>query len=222
MRACKIDRNQPENIIKHGENSGRVCCCAICSVSFKSYYRTKYCNLHKKEARHAQGGAGKERRKTGSTIKKCLQCNAEFRAHNSAKRKYCSYACHLDSGGAKRAGEAAVMAKRKYGNKKDANHHEVFNAILEITTAKDLSDAGCGVPDGLAWVEGAWLLFDVKNPKTGYGKRGLNERQKKWAIDWKGGPVYLIYNEDEARLFAKGELDTIKRFPDEAVGVKCE
>lgn len=107
------------------------------------------------------------------------------------------------------------MSKKKYGAKKDANHKEVFDAIRSLTAAHDLSDAGMGIPDGLAWVLDGWQLFDVKNPKTSYGRRGLNPLQKKWASDWRGGPVYLIYNVDEAIRFAQGKLDGLKRFPEE-------
>lgn len=143
---------------------------------------------------------------------KCLHCAAEFTSSPSTNRKYCSYQCFLDSGGALRAGEAAVMAKKKYGVKKDANHDEIFEAMRIHTAVHDLSSAGFGVPDGLAWINDGWHLFDVKNPKTTYGRKGLNSRQKKWAADWRGGPVYLIYSVEEALCFVKGDLEKTKRF----------
>ncbi len=105
---------------------------------------------------------------------------------------------------------------KKYGSKKDANHKEIFSVIKKITAVHDLSAMGFGVPDGLAWCgEKGWQLFDVKNPNTGYGRRGLNNKQKEWASDWRGGPVYLIYNVDEAINFSKGNFDGIKRFPEQ-------
>lgn len=143
----------------------------------------------------------------------CEHCGTRFRSSPSSNRKFCGYQCFVDSGGPRRAGEAAVKSMKKYGAKKDANHKEVFAAISEITAVKDLSAAGCGVPDGIAWVDGGWHLFDVKNPNTGYGKRGLNKRQKSWADDWRGGPVFLIYTVEEARRFARGNFCEIKRFP---------
>lgn len=109
------------------------------------------------------------------------------------------------------------MAKTKYGAKKDANHREVFDAISRFTAVHDLSNAGFGVPDGIAWINGGWQLFDVKNPATRYGKRGLNERQQKWANDWRGGPVYLIYTAEEAIRFAKGQMEGIAKFPPDTV-----
>lgn len=154
-------------------------------------------------------------------ISKCGQCGQEYKASPSKDQKYCSYPCFLASGGAIRAGYAAAMAKSKYGAKKDANHNEIFEMIGKFTAVKDLSAVGCGVPDGIAWVNGGWQLFDVKNPKTGYGKRGLNARQKKWSDDWRGGPVYLLYTVEEALRFAKGDLENIKRHDpaDEALQV---
>lgn len=146
-------------------------------------------------------------------ILKCQGCGVQFKSSPSQKRKYCSYACHLATGGAQRAGEAAIMARKKYGAKRDANHSEIFAEISATCPVKDLSDAGCGVPDGIAWVNDSWQWFDVKNPKTAYGRRGLNPVQKRWAGDWRGGPVFLIYNREEARRFAKGDFCGLKRFP---------
>ncbi|WP_034279153.1 hypothetical protein [Alkanindiges illinoisensis] len=145
----------------------------------------------------------------------CGHCNQEFQSSKSQARKFCSYECFLDSGGAQRAGEAAAMAKRAYGNKKDANHNEIFDALRKIIPVRDLSDAGCGVPDGIAWIKDGWHLFDVKNLKTAYGRRGLNPRQKQWSNDWRGGAVYLIHDVDEAILFATGKFDQLKKFPEE-------
>lgn len=100
---------------------------------------------------------------------------------------------------------------KKYGAKKDANHNEVFGVIKQFCAVHDLSNAGHGIPDGVAYVNGQWHLFDVKNPKTSYGKRGLNDRQKRWMSDWRGGPVYLIHNTDEAQRFAKGQFDGLTK-----------
>lgn len=147
-------------------------------------------------------------------ITTCQNCGTRFRSSPSQGRIFCSYACFVASGGPVRAGVAASIMTRRYGAKKDANHKQLFTIISAMTEAKDLSDAGNGIPDGIAWVGGAWQFFDIKNPETGYGRRGLNECQKKWAGGWRGGPVYLIHTPDEAELFARGELSSLKRFPD--------
>lgn len=104
----------------------------------------------------------------------------------------------------------------KYGAKKDANHNEIFQVLQKMCATYDLSAAGNGVPDGIAWVDGAWHLFDVKNPKTGYGRRGMNAVQKKWLSQWPGGPIYLLYTVDDAVKFAKGDFLGLKSETPEA------
>jgi len=143
--------------------------------------------------------------------KPCIQCGTKFKfSPSQSGRLFCSYQCHLDSGGAFRAGLAAREAKMKYGPKKDANHNEIFEVLQKMCATYDLSALGRGVPDGIAWVNGAWHLFDVKNPKTGYGRRGMNPVQRKWLCQWGGGPIYLIYTIDDAIQFAKGQFVGLK------------
>lgn len=144
------------------------------------------------------------------TIQACAMCGANFKSFLSQKRKYCSYKCHLDSGGAFRAGMAAKKATMKYGPKKDANHNELMLVIRKHCAVYDVSTSGMGIPDGLAWINGAWHLFDIKNPQTGYGKRGLNPTQKKWLSQDKGGPIYLLYTIEDAEKFATGNFDGLK------------
>lgn len=192
--------------------------CANCGIEARPtvhQMRKTYCSgacMSDAYKTRMAGSANPNFRQAGHKV--CQQCAAPF--HSYSPRKFCGlqcYACHLASGGARRAGEAAVMAKLKYGAKKDANHREIFAYIEVFTAVKDLSNAGCGVPDGLAWVSGGWRLFDVKNRGTAYGRRGLNPIQKRWADDWRGGPVYLIHDIEEAALFVKGEFGSLTSFP---------
>lgn len=190
--------------------------CLVCGTAFKKMNeRHRHCSQTCSGASRVKPKVSGPGRKPASTVT-CGHCGGTFKAAKSAGRKFCSYVCFLDSGGSKRAGEASIVARKKYGAKKDANHQEVFQVIGLFTAVKDLSGAGFGVPDGLAWAGGGWQLFDVKNPKTGYGKRGLNPIQRRWADDWRGGPVYLIYSVEEAMRFAKGDFGGLKRFPDDA------
>lgn len=112
-----------------------------------------------------------------------------------------------------RAGFSAARLRMIYGAKKDSNHKEIVQ-ILQLNGAQvyDLSSAGCGIPDLLVWIREGWHLVEVKNLKNSYGRRGLNPIQKKWISQWKGGPVYILTNIDEAAKFAKGDLDGINLF----------
>lgn len=140
----------------------------------------------------------------------CIYCSSRFYTKERG-RKYCSYQCHLDSGGARRAGLAAAKAiLKKYGAKKDANHNEIFNVLRLRCAVYDLSHVGFGVPDGAAWIASSWQLFDVKNPKTSYGKRGLNDVQKKWLARQNGGPVYILRTVEQAERFSVGDFSGIE------------
>lgn len=176
--------------------------CKNCSLLFKCVATSHKINCSQK--------CRDEHRKKKVLEKLCVHCGEVFRYYLSQKRIYCSYKCHLASGGAFRAGIAAAKATLKYGPKKDANHNEVFAELRKFCAVYDMSTAGMGMPDGVAWINEAWHLFDVKNPKTAYGRRGLNKVQQKWLETWAGGPVYLIYTIEEAARFAQGNFENIK------------
>jgi hypothetical protein len=78
----------------------------------------------------------------------------------------------------------------------DANHHEIVAALRGVgCSVMDLSPLGHGVPDLLVWNGRELRLLEVKNPKSTYGRNGLNKNQAKFASDW---PVDVVYSVDEA------------------------
>ncbi len=106
---------------------------------------------------------------------------------------------------------------KRYGVKKDANHKDVVDALEKLGAGVvDLSSVGCGVPDLVVWCKDVWHLVDIKNANTAYGKRGLNKRQRDWATNWKGGPVYMLYTIEDAAELVNGRLQNLKRFPEAA------
>lgn len=214
--------------------------CTICGNLFVSYMKTsKYCSqkcagLSEQNIKKLKVICNYQRpirilkekilvvkikQKTGpkpkplSPNKVCEHCNNPYHAYNK-NRKYCSVKCSHDSGTPQRAGDANVLSMKKYGAKKDANHN-IISTYLEYRGCfvKDLSGAGCGVPDMIVWVKTEWVLVEIKNMKTGYGKRGLNKRQKEWAANWKGGKVYLVTSTEDAELLATRQFDKLKSFP---------
>ena len=212
-----------ENNPNHKDAGVKVC--ATCSKYYHSYSKTsKYCsascyNLTRPVCKKQPKVKAEKPVKASTTPKRqrlileCVKCQKPFTSSPSQKRKYCSYQCHLDSGGAFRAGLAASNATMRYGVKKDANHNELFAEMRKYCAVYDLSTAGNGIPDGVAWINEGWHLFDIKNPKTGYGRRGLNAVQRKWMDQWNGGPVYLLYTVDEAQRFALGHFENLKVYP---------
>lgn len=143
--------------------------------------------------------------------KTCRQCGRPYHAYEK-HRMYCSYPCFLKSGGAFRAGTAAQKGRQMRGiAKKDNNHKEIVEQITARGVAfYDLSGYGNGVPDGIAWVNDQWRLVEIKNPKTGYGRRGMNHNQVSWLGQWQGGPVYILKSIENAVDFAEGRLDRVE------------
>lgn len=112
----------------------------------------------------------------------------------------------------------------RYGAKKDANHVEIVDAMRKCgATVYDLSTTGGGVPDVIAWVKDQWRLVEIKNPKTTYGRKGLNKVQVKWLAQWRGGPVYVVRDVTSAIRFASGSFDGIEIItPDTAAVMKVK
>lgn len=136
----------------------------------------------------------------GAGHRTCEQCNRSFHSYNKARR-FCSMVCR-DRG----------SEHLRTNAKKDANH----DLIVEVLTkggafVRDLSRAMFGVPDLLVWHHGAWHLIEVKNPKTSYGKRGLNKMQAGWAKSWQGGPIYIVRTVDDALAFLGGKLTPVSK-----------
>ena len=178
--------------------------CSKCGITFKTPERKKYCS---DKCRKDKDPFTPEPNHT------CRHCGNAFHAYVSKRRprQFCSYSCHLASGGARKAGDAAVRAKQKYGAKKDANHRVIVKTFESLgARVIDLSSLGCGVPDLCVWCKDAWRLIEVKNVQTAYGRKGLNKRQKDWAETWKGGPVYIVRSVDDAIALARGNFSEVE------------
>ncbi len=204
-------KDQKEKIVERAKYASKLpknrkilgyrCVCKICNVNFRNLTKTHYCEKHKLEAKIAQSsGGGRKKDENKKITKKCLHCKNEFQHYKSRNQIYCSYDCHVASGGAWRAGLSAKEAILKYGAKKDANHNEVVNALKEAgASVIDMSHVGRGFPDLIVGFNSETLLVEIKNPKTSYGKKGLNKNQLKWREQWIGG-TYCIVDSPEAAL----------------------
>lgn len=142
-------------------------------------------------------------------ITKCKTCGKDFEHHRSAPRKYCSYDCSIKDGTAFRAGRAAARSnKRSY--KKDHNHNEIVTALGKCgVQIIDTSHMGGGFPDLICCMRKETYLVEIKNPETSYGKKGPNNLQRKFAEEWRGGPVYIVRTLDDVEAFSNGRLDDI-------------
>ena len=94
----------------------------------------------------------------------------------------------------------------KYGAKKDANHNIVVEALQKAGAyVIDMSHVGKGFPDLIVGFQSQTILMEIKNPKTSYGKKGLNKNQQKWKDQWLGG-VYCVVDSPDAALRMIGVL----------------
>jgi endogenous inhibitor of DNA gyrase (YacG/DUF329 family) len=184
---------------------GYRCVCKTCNVEFRSLKpKQRYCEAHKSDARINQGRGVKKKKPENSVTKPCLSCKQEFTSFKSANRIYCCYQCHLNNNGAWTAGMAASKAIMKYGAKKDANHDDVVSALKGVGACViDMSNVGRGFPDLIVGFDGLTILVEVKNPKTSYGRKGLNKNQVKWKEMWSGG-AYCVVDSPDAALRAIG------------------
>jgi protein-arginine kinase activator protein McsA len=187
--------------------------CKHCGVEKKGTVhqkRKKYCSnkcvseVYKEELK---GNKNPNYRDEG--IKTCFICKIQYKNYNKTT-KFCSMKCRDIHG---------LSPVMRNNARKDENHNMIVE-LLEKGGAivKDMSKAMYGFPDLLVWHFEKWHLVEIKNPKTYYGKQGLNKLQKKWAEEWRGGPVFIMRTEEDVDKFIIGEfeeIDQVKNKPQE-------
>lgn len=179
--------------------------CAQCGVEKKAtahQKRQKYCSHVCMANAYKTSLAGiNNPNYSNAGYKTCKLCGNKFKSY-AKNRVFCSKKCTNE--------EFAKFAMRIKA-KKDANHNEIV-AILEAGGAvvKDMSTQGRGFPDILVWHLEAWYLIEIKNPKTEYGRKGLNKNQLDFVKDWKGGPVFIMRTNEEAKNFVDGKLELLE------------
>lgn len=97
--------------------------------------------------------------------------------------------------------------------KRDANQRELIIAIKRLGwLVMDISEIGYGVPDLLVQKRGqkepTVKFIEIKNPKTSYGRKGLNRRQRAFAAEW-GSDIYVVSTLDDVCRFCRGELPAV-------------
>ena len=86
----------------------------------------------------------------------------------------------------------------KYARKRDANHNELCDAFRLLGCSVFETDrVGEGFPDIVVGVLGKNALVELKNPKSWYGKIGLNHAQGKFAAAWRGDRVRVVSTQDD-------------------------
>ena len=101
------------------------------------------------------------------------------------------------------------MAAPRYGKQKDKNQNELVSVLQSMgVQVIDLSQVGDNVPDTLLICGGVLDFAEIKNPKNWYGKGGLNDNQKGFAIN-NGVNVYVLRTTDDCKHFVSGIRDEL-------------
>ena len=88
--------------------------------------------------------------------------------------------------------------------KQDNNQKDVVDALEKAgALVLDMTHVANGFPDLLVGIRGKFILMEIKNLKTAYGRKGLNPNQVAWHAKWQGYPISLV-DGPEAALRAIG------------------
>ena len=140
---------------------------------------------------------------------KCKECGVEKRylAHLKERpyrkeRMYCSRACRWKAEKKVRKPRGTYFPRSVC--RKDGNHNEIVGALITLgCSVRDTSAVGNGFPDAVVGFMGMNFLVEIKNPKTQYGKTGLSKLQQEFADEWRGGPVVILWTQDQAAAWVK-------------------
>lgn len=105
------------------------------------------------------------------------------------------------------------MAAPRYGRRKDKNQNELVSVLQSMgVQVIDLSQVGDDVPDVLLICNGVLYFAEIKNPENWYGKGGLSDNQKRFAIN-NGVDVYVLRTSDDCKHFASGDRGDLAYCP---------
>ena len=105
------------------------------------------------------------------------------------------------------------MAAPRYGKQKDKDQNELVSVLKSMgVEVIDLSQVGDEVPDTLLICGGVLEFAEIKNPDNWYGKKGLNDNQKRFAINH-GVEIYVLRTSDDCKHFVSGIRDDIRYCP---------
>jgi hypothetical protein len=101
------------------------------------------------------------------------------------------------------------MAAPRYGRRKDKNQDELVSVLKSMgVQVIDLSQVGDDIPDTLLICAGVLEFAEIKNPENWYGKGGLNDNQKSFAIN-NGVKVYVLRTNGDCTTYVSGNRDDL-------------
>lgn len=138
--------------------------------------------------------------------KVCETCGGEFRHYNK-RRRFCNDQCkglsptNIEQCRRMSKVPRPMFSRRGGAKRVDANHHEIVAALQAVgASVIDCSALGGGAPDLIVGFRQRNYLIEIKNPKTKYGRAGLNSNQRMWCALWRGeAPVVVMSQFDALR-----------------------
>jgi hypothetical protein len=108
----------------------------------------------------------------------------------------------------------AAVNNAMRGKKKDHNQGEIVELLEGMgALVLDLSDVGGGCPDLLVNWRRRNFFIEVKNPKTTYGRKGLNPLQLR--MQQSGWHVFIARSRDEAQRILLNDCLVLREHPKE-------
>lgn len=97
------------------------------------------------------------------------------------------------------------MPAPRYGRRKDENQNKLISVLNSMgVQVIDLSQVGADIPDTLLLCRGVLEFAEIKNPDNWYGKGGLNDNQKRFAIN-NGVKVYVLRTSNDCRKYVNAD-----------------
>jgi hypothetical protein len=139
-----------------------------------------------------RSGFPNDKRRPGGIGYMCRQCQSEIDTRYREKRR-------LYSQRTRAAAAAARTTMPRRASRRDDNHAEIVAAFEKLGwSVLDLANVGAGVPDLIIGDHAHGVhLVEIKNKKTGYGRRGLSRSQRDWAARWMAGNVHVVTSLDD-------------------------
>lgn len=88
------------------------------------------------------------------------------------------------------------MSASRYAARVDANQADIVKAMRGLGASVYVLKLPV---DLLVGINGRTALVEVKDPRTAYGRRGLNSNQQAFSASWCGGTVALVDSVEAAR-----------------------
>lgn len=88
---------------------------------------------------------------------------------------------------------------RQDRHRRDVNAGQILRDLEDAGfSVQDLSQVGGGCADAIIGRNGLDLKLEIKNPETGYGRRGMSESQQLRSDTWRGAPTAVVYSTRDA------------------------